>query len=269
MKKFLALALAVLLMVAMCGCSKSEYSDLRVMDGVSLGDLEGYGIAFRDGSDMVEKVENAIAELWDDGTIKLFASKYGLTDNLPVAFSASPSYSVSGDSDWAYIQKKGTLVIGVTSFKPMDYLDADSKWIGFDADLAREVCELLGVTAQFKEIEWSTKEMALANKTVDCIWNGMTITSAIKQKAEVTSFYMINYQTVVVKNEELKTLANLKGKTVAVEAGSAGALAAAEIEGAVIKEVASMADALLQVESGAADACVIDAVMANNMVTAH
>ena len=269
MKKVLALIMAVLLMVALCGCSKAEYGDLRIMEGVQLSELEGYGIAFRKGSDVVEHVEKTIDKLYDDNTVKLFASSYGVVDNMLVDFLPSTSYNVSGESDWNYIQKKGTLVIGVTSFKPMDYLNGSSKWIGFDADLAREVCKELGVTAQFKEIVWATKEEALATKAIDCIWNGMTITTAVRNTTEVTAPYMTNHQVVVVKDEKLTDLASLKGKTIAVEAGSAGAAAAAKIEGAKIKEVESMADAMLQVQSGGADACVIDSVMANSMVTAH
>jgi ABC-type amino acid transport substrate-binding protein len=269
MKKVLALILAVLLMVAMCGCSKAEYGDLHIMEGVHLSELEGYGIAFRKGSDAVEHVEKAIDKLYDDGTAKLFASSYGVVDNLLVDFLPSDSYSTSGDSDWAYIQKKGTLVIGVTSFKPMDYLNSISKWIGFDADLAREVCKELGVTAQFKEIVWATKEQALDSKAIDCIWNGMTLTAAIRNTSSVTAPYMTNRQVVVVKDEKYGDLASLKGKTVAVEAGSAGAAAAAKIDGVKIKEVESMADAMLQVQSGAADACVVDSVMANSMINAH
>ena len=94
---------------------------------------------------------------------------------------AAAETAAAADSDLAYIQDKGTLVIGITDFEPMDYKDADGSWIGFDADMAKAFAESLGVTAEFVEIDWDNKILELDSKTIDCVWNGMTLT------AEVTS----------------------------------------------------------------------------------
>ena len=76
-----------------------------------------------------------------------------------------------GKSDLDYVMEKGVLVVGVTEFEPMDYLDKNGEWVGFDADLAAAFAESLGIKAEFVKIEWANKSMELSGKTVDCIWN--------------------------------------------------------------------------------------------------
>ena len=75
----------------------------------------------------------------------------------------------------SYISNKGELVIGVTYFEPMNYLDADGKLTGFETEFAEAVCEKMGVTPKFQKIDWDSKEVELNSKTIDCIWNGLTI----------------------------------------------------------------------------------------------
>ena len=82
----------------------------------------------------------------------------------------------STDSDLAYVKDKGTLVVGITDFEPMDYQDENGNWIGFDADLASAFAESLGVDVEFVEIDWDNKILELDGKTIDCVWNGMTLT---------------------------------------------------------------------------------------------
>ena len=177
--------------------------------------------------------------------------------------------TAAADSDLAYVKSKGTLVVGITDFAPMDYQEAGSdEWIGFDADLARKVCEKLGVTAEFKVITWGQKENELNTKKIDAIWNGMTITDAIKNVADVSDAYMTNYQVVVVKDAKYTTVESLAGQTIVAEQGSAGesAIQANATLSKSYKPVESQSDALLQVQSGQAAACVIDYVMAGSML---
>ncbi len=272
MKKMLALLCAVLMLAGClvgCGASKGAYSDLSMLKGVELG-VEEYGIAFRTGSDMVAKVDAISADLFADGTIKAIAEKYNQTDNIVEAFVASKDSNPAGDSDWEYIKAKGVMVIGVTVYDPMNYQDAEGKWIGFDTEYAEAVCAKLGVTPEFKIIDWDSKEMALQTKDIDCVWNGMTITEAMLNAADVSGAYMKNYQVVVVKDAETyTTLESLKGKTVVAEGGSAGEKAAQADPNLSVgyKPVDDQAAALLQVKSGAAEACVIDFVMADSMLS--
>ena len=112
---------------------------------------------------------------------------------------AAAGTAAAADSDLAYIQDKGTLVIGITDFEPMDYKDADGSWIGFDADMAKLVAEKLGVEPVFTVINWDNKVFELNGKGIDVVWNGMTITTAAQEAMECTNAYCNNAQVVVTK----------------------------------------------------------------------
>ncbi|MDE6412939.1 MAG: transporter substrate-binding domain-containing protein [Eubacterium sp.] len=171
------------------------------------------------------------------------------------------------ESDLAYIQGKGKLVVGITDFAPMDYKDKNGEWIGFDADLGRKVAEKLGVDIEFKEITWNNKVFEIETKAIDCAWNGMTITDDLKESLDVTNAYAQNQQVVVMKADKIdnyKTVDSLKDLQFAVEDGSAGK-DAAKANKLKFNVVDKQADALLEVKSGAVDACIIDSTMAAAM----
>ena len=168
----------------------------------------------------------------------------------------------------AYVQDKGTLIVGMTDFNPMDYKDENGEWIGFDADMAKAFAESLGVEVEFLEINWDNKLMELDTKGIDVIWNGMTINDEVKAGASVSEPYCRNGQVVVVsadKAEDYQTVESLSGLNFAVENGSAGA---AQLDALNLSYVAktTQADALMEVASGASDACVIDLLMAGAMI---
>ena len=104
-------------------------------------------------------------------------------------------------SDVEYVQDKGTLVVGITDFEPMDYKDENGDWIGFDADMAGVVAEKLGVDVEFVEIDWDNKIMELDSKNIDVVWNGMTLTDEVTNSMECTNAYCNNAQVVVVPAE--------------------------------------------------------------------
>ena len=179
----------------------------------------------------------------------------------------APAETAAG-SDLSYVQDKGTLVVGMTDFAPMDYKDENGEWIGFDADMAKAFAESLGVEVEFLEINWDNKLMELDTKGIDVIWNGMTINDEVKAGASVSEPYCRNGQVVVVpaaKAEDYQTVESLSGLNFAVENGSAGA---AQLDALGLSYVAktTQADALLEVASGASDACVIDLLMAGAMI---
>jgi polar amino acid transport system substrate-binding protein len=124
------------------------------------------------------------------------AEQYGVQDALVEQGSASYEAS-SEDSDVDYIQGKGTLIVGITDFEPMDYKDDSGEWIGFDADMARVVGEKLGVEVQFVEIDWDMKITELDSKNIDVVWNGMTLTDEVTSSMECTNAYCNNAQVVV------------------------------------------------------------------------
>lgn len=178
------------------------------------------------------------------------------------------SAELPADSDVAYVQGKGTLVVGITEFEPMDYQDTDGNWIGFDADMAKAFAESLGVDVEFQVIDWDNKVFELDGKTIDVVWNGMTLTDEVKSAMECSNAYCNNAQVVIVPADvadQYQDVDSVKALAFAVEAGSAGA---AEVEalGASYTEVGDQATALLEVSSKTADAAVIDALMAAAMV---
>ena len=171
-------------------------------------------------------------------------------------------------SDLAYVKEKGTLVVGITEFEPMDYKDENGEWIGFDADMAKAFAESLGVTAEFQVIDWDNKILELDGKTIDCVWNGMTLTDEVTSAMECTDAYLNNAQVVVVPADvadQYQDEESLKDLSFAVEAGSAGEAEVSAL-GLNYTPVSSQADALMEVASKSSDAAVIDSLMAGAMI---
>ncbi len=161
------------------------------------------------------------------------------------------------------------LKIGYTIYEPMNYNDANGKLTGFDTEFAEAVCQKLGVTPEFIEINWDTKFVTLDANQIDCIWNGMTISDEVKANCDVSKAYVKNAQVVVMKKDKIdnyKDVESMKGLKFAAEAGSAGEDAIKEngLDGQY-SPVAAQTDALLAVVGGQADACVIDITMAKSM----
>ena len=173
------------------------------------------------------------------------------------------------DSDLAYLQGKGTMIVGITEYEPMDYKDADGKWIGFDADLANLVAEKLGVKAEFLVLaDWGQKFYELDTKNVDVIWNGMTITEEATLNCNVTDPYAMNAQVVVMKADKAPDYADadsIKSLKFAVESGSAGEATLIDLGMTDLIAVQDQPAAIMEVAAGTADACVIDITMANAM----
>lgn len=161
---------------------------------------EEYGVGCRKGSDLASYINAVFAETYADGSMQATAATYGVQEAL-VEQPASEFTASASDSDVAYIQGKGTLIVGITDFAPMDYKDASGEWIGFDADMARVVAEKLGVEAQFVEIDWDNKIMELNSNNIDVVWNGMTLTSEVTSSMGCTNPYCNNAQVIVVSAE--------------------------------------------------------------------
>lgn len=128
----------------------------------------------------------------------------------------------AADSDWAKIESNGTMKIGITYFEPMNYFDDNGELTGFETEFATAVCEKLGVTPEFVEINWDSKIMELQAQTIDCIWNGMTITPELQEALTISDPYIKNYQVVVIRSDNADvytSTADLVGKTVEAEAG--------------------------------------------------
>lgn len=172
----------------------TSYPNMKYTDELT---TEEYGVGCRKGSDLASYINSVFAESYADGSMKETATTYGVQEAL-VEQTASEFTASEEDSDVAYIQDKGTMIVGITDFAPMDYKDESGEWIGFDADMARMVAEKLGVEAQFVEIDWDNKIMELESKNIDVVWNGMTLTAETTSAMECTNPYCNNAQVIVV-----------------------------------------------------------------------
>ncbi len=157
---------------------------------------EKYGVGCRKGSDLAAYINSVFADAYADGTMQEIATTYGVQESL--LEQSADAFVQADDSDVAYIQDKGSLIVGITDFEPMDYKADNGEWIGFDADMAKLVAEKLGVEVQFVEIDWDNKIMELDSKNIDVVWNGMTLTDEVTSSMECTNAYCNNAQVVVV-----------------------------------------------------------------------
>lgn len=167
------------------------------------------------------------------------------------------------------------LVLGLdASFPPMGFTDQNNNIIGVDIDLAKAVCEKLGIEFEAKPIDWAAKEMELNSDKITCIWNGLTITPERQEAMEISRPYMSNTQVIVVMSDSpIKTKADLAGKVVAAQSDSSGLEALqkdeiyASIKDGAAKEYADYVTAMGDLEVGRCDAIVMDSIVANYYIT--
>jgi ABC-type amino acid transport substrate-binding protein len=272
MKRILTLVLAVLLTASLlvsCQGAKTA-KDFTIIEE-NFGE-EFYGIGFRKGDNALTlKVQETLDAMIADGKFAEISNKWFGKD-VAVANAAFPRAieEVEGDTSLEYILDKGELILGLDeTFPPMGYRDANGDIVGFDIDLATEVCARLGIKLKLQPIDWNAKEMELSTKSIDCIWNGMSITDERVENMNISKPYIANRQVVVTANDSgIAVKADLNGKKVATQAGSAAldainaeaeAAGNAEAFGKIV-EYASFDDAWLDLKAGTVDALVIDEV---------
>ena len=237
---------------------------------------ENYAIGFRRGDDaLAKKVSDILAEMTADGKAGEIAKKWFGSDVM----LRDPEYprelnEEKGDASLQYILDKGELILGLDeTFPPMGYRDANGDIIGFDIDLATEVCSRLGVKLKLQPINWDSKEMELNGKTIDCIWNGMSITDERINGMDLSTPYIANRQIIIVKSDSgISTKADLAGKTVGAQQGSS-AVDAISAEPDVkasfgsLNEYASNDEAFLDLKAGRIDVLVVDEVYGRYMIS--
>ena len=186
---------------------------------------------------------------------------------------AQGSAEEAGDRSLEKIKEEGVFVLGLDdSFPPMGYRDENNEIVGFDIDLAKEVCKGLGVELKCQPIDWSAKEQELATGQIDCIWNGFTKTEEREKSMTLSMAYVNNAQVIVVKSSSsIKTIADLKGKSIGGQAGSSGEEAIYDTEGFAdsVKEIIPYKDyltALMDLEIGGVDGIVMDLLVANDNI---
>ncbi len=205
-------------------------------------------------------------------TMVALASCGADTDTTADTDAVEDTAAVDAAGDFEYVKNNGEMIIGITYFEPMNYFDETGKLVGFETEFATAVCEKLGLTPKFQEIDWGSKEIELQAKSIDCIWNGMTITPERQANMSISAPYMSNEQVIIVKSEfadAYTEAGSLKGKIVVAEAGSAGeelATGDAFFADCEFTSVDTMAKAIMEVAAGTADACVVDYITALGMI---
>ncbi len=284
MKKLTALLMAALMLVtllASCG-GGAKYVILEDNFGA-----EDYAIGFRkDDYALAAKVQEILDEMGKDGTAKTISEKWFGRD----AFKTDGAFpremkTVEGDNSLQYILDKGTLILGLDeNFPPMGFRDSENgEIIGFDIDLATEVCKRLGVELKVQPIDWNAKEMELDGKNIDCIWNGMSVTPERTESMFLSKPYIANTQAIIVAADSpIKTRADLAGKKVALQQGSSaldavkadeatynailnGATEAEDDNGEIV-EFADNITAYMDLKAGRVDAFVVDSIMGGYII---
>ena len=204
----------------------STYSNsLMIVDGLELT-TEQYGIGARKGSGLAKKINEAIIALANEGTVETLAEKYGIKSELCIDKNATVAPLTDSElEDWNYIVNQEKFIVGYTLFAPIAYNDSNGKLIGFDIELAEAVAKKLNLTVEFKAIDWNSKEALLTAKTIDCIWNGMTITEERQAAMEISIPYLYNKQVAVIRQEDkdkYTTTDSMMNAIIGAEAGSAG-----------------------------------------------
>ena len=206
-------------------------NSLMIIDGLVLA-TEQYGIAARKGSGLTKMINKALVALANDGTVDEIAAKYGVQSEICIDKNATFGELTESElSDWNYIKDNGEFIVGYTLFAPIAYED-NGELVGFDIELAKAVAAYLELDVDFQIIEWATKEAKLEARTIDCIWNGMTITDERKEMMEVSIPYMNNKQVAIIRQEDRELYKNtddMADAIIGAEDGSAGM-------GCVVKE---------------------------------
>lgn len=172
------------------------------------------------------------------------------------------------DQSLQKVKDAGKLILGLdATFKPMGYTDENNEIVGFDIDVAEEVCKRLGVELVKQPINWDTLTTDLNVGKCDCVWNGLSINEERQEKMNLSEPYMKNAMVFVVKGDStVEKMADLKGKKISVQNGSSAQtiLESCEIKDDItVSPIATNVEALQQLELGVVDAVFLDEVVAD------
>ncbi|MBO7519693.1 MAG: transporter substrate-binding domain-containing protein [Clostridia bacterium] len=226
MKKLTALLLAVLMVLAFAGCGSKEKANVKLtIVNEELG-AEEYGIAFRNGEDEVcNYIDAAVQELVKNGKYAEIANKYpDIVDNLLFLNGESKSDGVAVDLSTAKPEAR-TFTMGIDpEYNPFSYMGDDGEYTGFDVEVCKAACDVLGWEFKVFGVNWDQKLVQLDAKECDCVWSGMTILDSMKEAGYVISTpYYYNTQVLVVAEDgDIKSSKDLKDKVVAVQLGTSG-----------------------------------------------
>lgn len=172
------------------------------------------------------------------------------------------------DPSWSKVQVKSTLVIGVSDFVPiLSFRNEKNEIVGYDIDIFTELCRRLGIHPIFYPIDWTQKEIMLNTGAIDCIASGFSLTEDRKQYYRMCTPYLQNVKIVVtLARRGYQTLAQLRDKIIAVEAGTSGdeALSSVDVlkDHVIIKAMDSIDQLYEALNARTCDAAVVDLIYA-------
>jgi len=171
--------------------------------------------------------------------------------------------------------KGGKLTVGFDQdFPPMGFVGEDGEFTGFDLELAAEAAKRMGREVVYQPIAWDSKDAELDAGTIDCIWNGFTI-SGREDSYTWSDPYMENSQVFVVKKDSgISSAADLAGKIVEVQADSSAEAALKEGENAALsasfgtlQTTPDYDTAMMDLDMGTVDAIAMDSTVAEYKIT--
>lgn len=180
-----------------------------------------------------------------------------------------------GENSLEKVLNKGSLILGLDdSFPPMGYRNENNEIVGFDIDVAKEVCKRLEVDLVLQPISWTAKEQELNSYNIDCIWNGMSVDNERKEKMSLSIPYLKNSMSFVTKTDStISSLEDLKGKKIGVQSGSTAEKILQESE--IYNELAEVVSyfdnitAFMDLEINQIDSVFLDNVVANYYISSN
>ncbi len=273
--KKLGLLMAVLMLgTLLTGCGKKQEATGYVVLEENLG-AEEYGIGFRKNDVALGlEVQKQLDAMVQDGTAAEISKKwFGEDILLKDAQYLEESTAAADDNSLQAVKDKGTFILGLDdSFPPMGFRDENDQVVGFDIDLATEVCKRMGVELVIQPIDWDSKELELETGRIDCIWNGLSITDERLDAMYFAKPYIANKQIIIVpEGSDIKTVADLKGKRVGLQKGSSAldALNANPVsqELSELVELADNVTVFSELKAGRIDAFVVDEVVGRYLIS--
>lgn len=271
MKKITALVImfCILAAIGLTSCQKASTDTTYKILDEAFAD-EYFTVGFRKADlALCEEVNRILSEMKADGKLGKISTEWFGSD----ATTVPASYAVKDTTDDSLqkIKTKGKFILGLDdSFPPMGFKNNDGQIVGFDVDVAREVCRRMGVELVLQPVKWTEKESEINNGNVDCLWNGFTRNDEREAALCLSQNYMTNRQVVVVmESSDIKTPADLAGKTLIIQGGSTAADALEDhqeikksLKGGKALEVDNNVLAMFDMKNGGSDAVLMDEVVA-------
>ncbi len=162
---------------------------------------------------------------------KLIAFVLAMVMALSLVACGSKSQDDTSKDDADSADGTKTVIMGIDAeYPPFSYMDSDGNYTGFDVEVCKAVCDLMGWEMKVFPVNWDQKLVQLDAGECDFVWSGMTILDSMKEAGYVISTpYYDNTQVIMVKEgSDIKSSADLSGKTVAVQLGTSGEALLAE-----------------------------------------